>query len=109
MVGDPDVATRVPGGTLDRNTEGNTMAHRKTAIAVPEALLSDVDRAATERGESRSAYITRVLTVAVRARRDAEITKKLDELFADERIRRAQRLGAAVLDSAGTDWTDERW
>jgi hypothetical protein len=85
------------------------MAHRKTAIAMPETLLADVDRAATERGESRSAYIARVLTVAVRARRDAEITRKLDELFADERTKGAQRSDAAALDSAGTDWTDERW
>jgi metal-responsive CopG/Arc/MetJ family transcriptional regulator len=64
------------------------MAGRKTAIAVPEGLLADVDRAAGERGESRSAYVTRVLTVAVRVKRDAEITKKLEELFADERPRR---------------------
>jgi len=85
------------------------MAHRKTAIAVPEELLADVDRAANERGESRSAYITRVLSVAVRARRDAEITRKLDALFADERSKRAQRRGAAALDSVGTDWNDERW
>jgi hypothetical protein len=85
------------------------MAHRKTAIAVPEALLADVDRAAAERGESRSAYITRVLAVAVRARRDAEITRRLNELFGDERLKRAQRRGAAMLDGAGTDWTDERW
>ena len=85
------------------------MAYRKTAIAVPEALLADVDRAAGERGESRSAYITRVLAVAVRAKRDAEITRKLDALFADERQAKAQRSGAAALDRAGTDWTDERW
>jgi hypothetical protein len=85
------------------------MAYRKTAIAVPEQLLADVDRAAHARGESRSAYISRVLAVAVRARRDAEITRKLDELFANERVRKAQRRGAAALDRAGTDWTDERW
>jgi hypothetical protein len=85
------------------------MAHRKTAIAVPEALLADVDRAAGARGESRSAYITRVLVLAVRARRDAEITKKLDALFGDRRLARAQRRGAADLDAAGSDWTDERW
>jgi hypothetical protein len=47
--------------------------------------------------------------VAVRARRDAEITKRLDELFADERVRKAQRRGGGVLDRVGTDWTDERW
>jgi metal-responsive CopG/Arc/MetJ family transcriptional regulator len=85
------------------------MAYRKTAIAVPEQLLADVDRAAQARGESRSAYISRVLAVAVRARRDAEITRKLDELFADERVRKAQRRGAAALDRVGSDWTDERW
>jgi metal-responsive CopG/Arc/MetJ family transcriptional regulator len=85
------------------------MALHKTAIAVPESLLADVDRAATERGESRSAYITRVLAVAVRARRDAEITRKLDELFADARANKAQRRSAAALDEAGTDWADERW
>jgi hypothetical protein len=85
------------------------MARHKTAIAVPEALLADVDRAATARGESRSAYITRILAVAVRVRRDAEITRKLDELFADVRTKRAQRRETAALDGVGTDWTDERW
>ena len=59
--------------------------------------------------ESRSAYITRVLTAAVRAGRDAEITRRLDEFFADERLRKAQCRRAAILDDAGTDWTDERW
>jgi metal-responsive CopG/Arc/MetJ family transcriptional regulator len=85
------------------------MALHKTAIAVPETLLAEVDHAAEERGESRSAYITRVLSVAVRARRDAEITRKLNELFADVRVKKAQRGSAAALDEAGTDWTDERW
>jgi hypothetical protein len=85
------------------------MAYRKTAIAVPEPVLAEVDRAARERGESRSAYITRVLRAAVRARRDAEITRRLDELFADERLARTQRREAQELDEAGTDWTNERW
>jgi hypothetical protein len=71
------------------------MPLHKTAIAVPEHLLADVDRAASERGESRSAYVTRVLAVAVRTRRDAEITRKLDELFADARSKKAQRRSAA--------------
>jgi hypothetical protein len=85
------------------------VAYRKTAIAVPEGLLADVDHAAKARGESRSAYITRILAVAVRARRDAEITRKLDEIFADERHANEQRTGSAALDIVGTDWTDERW
>lgn len=85
------------------------MPARKTAIAIPEALLADVDRAARERGESRSRYITRVLQVAVRTRRDAEITHKLDALFAEESLRGRQVRDARELDEAGSDWTEERW
>jgi len=86
-----------------------TMTYRKTAITVPESVLADIDRAARVRGESRSKYITTVLRAAVRARRDAEITRRLDELFAAEDLTRAQREEAAGLDEVGTDWTDERW
>lgn len=85
------------------------MPARKTAIAIPEGLLADVDRAARERGESRSRYITRVLQVAVRTRRDAEITRKLDALFTEERSRGKQAQEARELDDAGSDWTEERW
>jgi len=53
------------------------MPHRKTAIAVPAEILDEVDRAARARGESRSRFITRVLRLAVRARRDAEVTRRL--------------------------------
>ena len=86
-----------------------TMAFRKTAIAVPEDLLADVDRAAQQRGESRSRYITTVLRAAVRVRRDQEITRRLNELFADERAHEEQSKSAANLDELGSDWTDERW
>jgi metal-responsive CopG/Arc/MetJ family transcriptional regulator len=85
------------------------MSYRKTAITVPESVLADVDRAARIRGESRSKYITTVLRAAVRARRDAEITHRLNELFAAEDLARAQREEAAGLDEVGTDWTNERW
>ena len=85
------------------------MAFRKTAIAVPEDLLADVDRAAQQRCESRSRYITTVLRAAVRVRRDQEITRRLNELFADERAHKEQSKSAANLDELGSDWTDERW
>ena len=85
------------------------MAVRKTAIAIPESLLADVDRSARERGESRSRYITRVLQVAVRARRDAEITRRLDALFADPDLQRTQRDEARPLSASGPEWEDERW
>jgi len=85
------------------------MAIRKTAIAVPEELLEAVDRAAAERGESRSRFINRVLREAVRARRDAAITARLDALFASEDMQSAQRQAAEALDDAAVDWNDERW
>jgi hypothetical protein len=85
------------------------MTYAKTAIAVPEELLAEVDRAARARGESRSKYITRVLRAAVRARRDAEVTRRLDELFADDNVATEQRGTAGELDTLGTDWTGERW
>jgi hypothetical protein len=61
------------------------------------------------RGESRSKYITHVLHAAVRARRDGEITQRLNELFADPAVTQTQRSTARLLDEAGTSWTDERW
>jgi metal-responsive CopG/Arc/MetJ family transcriptional regulator len=85
------------------------MAHRKTAIAVPEDILEEVDRAARERGESRSRFISRVLRLAVRARRDAEVTRRLDALFADESVREEQRRDAQELAQLGINWDSERW
>jgi hypothetical protein len=85
------------------------MPLRKTAIAIPDELLSAVDRAAQSRGESRNRFVIRVLQEAVRARRDADVTRRLNELFADGAIVQEQSLGASELDSVGTDWSDERW
>ena len=85
------------------------MALRKTAIAISDELLQEIDRAARQRHESRNRFVTRVLRFAVRARRDAEITQRLNELFSDPVSSEYQRREAAELDAAGTPWTDERW
>jgi len=85
------------------------MAHRKTAIAVPAEILDEGDRAARARGESRSRFITRVLRLAVRARRDADVTRRLDALFADESLAEEQRREADDLARHAVDWADERW
>ncbi len=87
----------------------NPMPLRKTAIAISDDLLSAVDRAASARGESRNRFVTRVLQEAVRARRDTEVTKRLNELFADPELVQEQTRGASDLDAVGTDWSDERW
>jgi metal-responsive CopG/Arc/MetJ family transcriptional regulator len=85
------------------------MPLRKTAIAIPDNLLDAVDRAAEARHESRNRFITRVLEMAVRARRDAEITRRLNEVFTSPDLAAEQRSEAAALDAVGTDWSDERW
>ncbi len=85
------------------------MPLRKTAIALPPELLMELDRMARIRRESRNRFITHLLEEAVRARRDAEVTRRLDELFEDPELRREQVGGAAALDVAGTDWSDESW
>lgn len=82
------------------------MARHRTAIAIPEDLLAEVDAAARQRNESRSAFITRVLQAAIRARRDRDITRRLDALFADPAVPRehdgSDELADLVLG-------DERW
>jgi hypothetical protein len=85
------------------------VALRKTAIAISDDLLSAVDRAAQSRGESRNGFITLVLREAVRVRRDADITKRLNAIFADGDLARDQSREARELDEAGTDWSTERW
>jgi hypothetical protein len=85
------------------------MPLRKTAIAIPDDLLSAVDRAAQSRGESRNRFVTRVLQEAVHARHDAEVTKRLNELFAGGGLAEEQAQVASALDAVGTDWSDERW
>lgn len=85
------------------------MPLRKTAIAISDDLLSAVDRAAQSRGESRNRFITLVLQEAVHARRDSEVTKRLNELFANDDLIQEQSRGARDLDAVGTDWSTERW
>lgn len=85
------------------------MASIKTAISLPAELMRSVDEAAAARGESRSGFIRRVLQAAVRARRDAAITRRLNEVFADDALADEQRRVAAELEEAGVDWADESW
>ena len=85
------------------------MPLRKTAIAISDDLLSEVDRAARARRETRNRFVTRVLEEAVRARRDAEVTQRLNQLFADPELAQEQARSANELDEIGTDWSDESW
>lgn len=53
--------------------------------------------------------MTRVLEEAVRARRDADVTERLNALFADSEFAREQARVAEEWDTVGTDWDGERW
>ena len=85
------------------------MALLKTTIAVPKEVLEAVDRAATELGESRSHLVSRILRAAVRARRDAEISRRLDALFRDPSAVEEQRRMTRDLDAAAGRETDQDW
>jgi hypothetical protein len=53
--------------------------------------------------------IFRVLQEAVHAHRDAEITQRLNELFADVEVAQEQAREASEWDAVGTDWRGECW
>ena len=69
----------------------NTMAVHKFAISVPEEVMEQIDEAAERRGVTRSRFITDVLRKVARARTDAEITRRLDEVFAAPHVAAEQR------------------
>ena len=45
----------------------------------------------------------------MKALSDAEVTRRLDEIFADPGVAAEQLRVADEMASAGTDWSDESW
>jgi hypothetical protein len=84
------------------------MRSKKLAISVPADVIEEVDRAAKHQGVTRSRFITDVLRRIARARRDAEITKRINQLFADPDIADEQEKTArdfrAVSSESGVEW-----
>jgi len=78
------------------------MVAKKLAISLPEEVLERVDAAAARRGMSRSGFIASVLRRVAAAHSDAEVSKRVDELFADPSIAVEQRETAAAYRSAGS-------
>jgi len=78
----------------------------KFAISVPTETMSQVDRAAKRLGMTRSRYISTVLARVAQRRRDATISRKVDEVLADldeqdlETARHLERAGSR----RGTEW-----
>ena len=84
------------------------MAAKKFAISIPEPVMTQVDRAARDRGLTRSRFIAEVLAAVASARSDAEVSRRVDRLFLDPEIAREQQgTAAAYARSAprrGTEW-----
>jgi metal-responsive CopG/Arc/MetJ family transcriptional regulator len=55
----------------------------KTAISVADELISEADSAAKEMGLSRSRLIATALEAYLRTRRQAEISARLNEVYAE--------------------------
>jgi metal-responsive CopG/Arc/MetJ family transcriptional regulator len=80
------------------------MAVHKFAISIPEAVMDQVDQAAESRGVTRSRFISDVLHKVARARTDAQITRRLDEVFADTEVAKEQgRTSRAFLAARAAD------
>jgi metal-responsive CopG/Arc/MetJ family transcriptional regulator len=70
------------------------MAMKKIAISLPEPVLERVDKLAASRGESRSHLIATVLDRVARAKRDRDVTTRIDELLADRTLAAEQKATA---------------
>lgn len=86
------------------------MAAKKIAISLPPETLEQIDNAAGESGESRSAFIARICMLAARARSDREIRRKIEQVLADPELRREQlEISEGLLRAghpAGTEWDE---
>jgi metal-responsive CopG/Arc/MetJ family transcriptional regulator len=70
------------------------MAMKKIAISLPEPVLERVDKLAASRGESRSHLIATVLDRVTRAKRDRDVTARIDEILADGTLAAEQKATA---------------
>ena len=84
------------------------MPMKKVAISLPEPVLKTVDQIAARRGESRSHVIATILSRVARAKRERDITARIDALFADETIMTEQKRTADEFLRVSS-WPRERW
>jgi len=84
------------------------MLSKKFAISIPVAVMQQVDLAARRQGVTRSRFISNVLRRIANARKDAEITRRINELFTDPVLETEQEQTArefnSLASSAGTEW-----
>ena len=73
------------------------MSSKKLAISLPEDVLALVDDSARRKGMTRSGYIAAVLRRVAGARADAEVTRRINALFADHALVAETTLSARQL------------
>jgi metal-responsive CopG/Arc/MetJ family transcriptional regulator len=56
----------------------------KTAISIPDPIFEAAEELAERLGISRSELYTTALTAYIQERRDADITERLNQLYAEE-------------------------
>lgn len=81
---------------------------KRVAISLPEPILATVDQLAERRGESRSHLIATILSRVTQAKRDRDITARIDALFADETLRAEQKRTTDEF-LGMTPWPQEKW
>ena len=86
------------------------MPVRKIAISLPEDVLLQVDRQAKRSKTTRSGWITHVLSEVSRASTRAEITERINHLFAEpETVEEQSAVSIEYLKAAETAPEDEGW
>jgi metal-responsive CopG/Arc/MetJ family transcriptional regulator len=84
------------------------MPATKFAISIPAEVMQVVDRAAQERGITRSRFISEVLRRVARAKNDDEISRRIDQALSDPELVQEQRSTSAAYrrlqPRQGTEW-----
>jgi len=76
----------------------------KTAISLPDELFEEAEALAEDRGVSRSELYATALAEYVAKHRDAEVTEKLNEVYAAEPSGLDASLREAQARSVGEEW-----
>jgi len=84
------------------------MPMKKVAISLPETVLKTVDQLAARRGESRSHVFATILSRVACAKRDRDITARINALFADGTIVAEQKRTADEFLRVSS-WPRGRW
>jgi metal-responsive CopG/Arc/MetJ family transcriptional regulator len=84
------------------------MNTEKVAITIPKDLLDAVDAISSERGMSRSKFISSLIREKLREQRNTHLKEVYDRVFSDETIRKEQ-LETARWFEAGQSDEGQEW